>query len=268
MPTKIQIHNHFGRPSTRDADVKIVYNKLLGGWYVVRGPQQTPLSGRFNTEEEAKMWLLLRKNARDGVVEEYLAGVDEKLKQLPNASARRRFVEEQERAFMNRYADFQRRAASNGKIYPGETAWAYSETLRGLARRLGQVGDARDDRDPDQSDLNSAARGLNMLSKSPSELRQLIDRHSGSSLFASRVIVAAAKQMLAAKLRMGAKDVGDAPRIEQGLSDDEPRIVSGVRGMKSTPFSKRFKNSAEMERWMDSDDYDNVTVYQIERSQR
>ena len=25
--------------------VRIVHNKLLGGWYVVRGPHQTPLSG-------------------------------------------------------------------------------------------------------------------------------------------------------------------------------------------------------------------------------
>jgi len=34
--------------------VRIVYNKLLGGWFVVRGPHQTPISGRFATKEEAK----------------------------------------------------------------------------------------------------------------------------------------------------------------------------------------------------------------------
>ena len=46
-----------------DADgVRIVYNKLLGGWYVVRGPRQSPLSGRFNSKEEAQAWL----NARRG----------------------------------------------------------------------------------------------------------------------------------------------------------------------------------------------------------
>jgi hypothetical protein len=33
--------------------VRIVYNKLLGGWYVVRGPHQTPLSGRFESKAEA-----------------------------------------------------------------------------------------------------------------------------------------------------------------------------------------------------------------------
>jgi hypothetical protein len=37
--------------------VKIVYNKLLGGWYVVRGPHQTPLTGRFDTKTQAKAWL-------------------------------------------------------------------------------------------------------------------------------------------------------------------------------------------------------------------
>lgn len=37
--------------------VKIVYNKLLAGWYVVRGKHQTPISGRFMTKEQAKAWL-------------------------------------------------------------------------------------------------------------------------------------------------------------------------------------------------------------------
>ena len=43
--------------STKDDGVRIVYNKLLGGWYVVRGPHQTPLSGRFDSKEEAQLWL-------------------------------------------------------------------------------------------------------------------------------------------------------------------------------------------------------------------
>ena len=37
--------------------VKIVFNKLLGGWYVVRGPHQTPLGGRFDSKAEAQAWL-------------------------------------------------------------------------------------------------------------------------------------------------------------------------------------------------------------------
>ena len=37
--------------------IKIVYNKLLGGWYVVRGPHQTPISGRYPTKAAAKAWL-------------------------------------------------------------------------------------------------------------------------------------------------------------------------------------------------------------------
>lgn len=36
---------------------KVVYNRLLNGWYVVRGPHQTPLAGRFDSRDEAKMWL-------------------------------------------------------------------------------------------------------------------------------------------------------------------------------------------------------------------
>lgn len=41
--------------------VRIVHNKLLGGWFVVRGPHQTPLSGKFETKAEAKAWLERRK---------------------------------------------------------------------------------------------------------------------------------------------------------------------------------------------------------------
>lgn len=37
--------------------IRIVYNKLLRGWYVVRGPHDTPLSGRFETRAEAQAWL-------------------------------------------------------------------------------------------------------------------------------------------------------------------------------------------------------------------
>lgn len=56
--------------TSRDAgDVKVVYNKLLGGWYIVRGPSQTPLSGRFNTEEEARQHLIDQKNKRDGATD-------------------------------------------------------------------------------------------------------------------------------------------------------------------------------------------------------
>ncbi|MFM8758398.1 MAG: hypothetical protein ACKODS_02480 [Methylophilaceae bacterium] len=40
--------------------VRIVYNKLLGGWYVVRGAHQFPIGGRFSSREEAKTWLIAR----------------------------------------------------------------------------------------------------------------------------------------------------------------------------------------------------------------
>jgi hypothetical protein len=40
---------------------RIVYNKLLGGWYVVIGPHQTPLNGRFNSKAEAQAWLSGRR---------------------------------------------------------------------------------------------------------------------------------------------------------------------------------------------------------------
>lgn len=33
--------------------MKIVYNKLLNGWYIVRGAHHTPISGRFDTKAQA-----------------------------------------------------------------------------------------------------------------------------------------------------------------------------------------------------------------------
>lgn len=44
--------------------VRIVHNRLLGGWYIVRGPQQTPISGRFDSREAAKESLANRRSAR------------------------------------------------------------------------------------------------------------------------------------------------------------------------------------------------------------
>ena len=32
---------------------KVVHNKLLGGWYVVRGKHQTPIGGRFESRQAA-----------------------------------------------------------------------------------------------------------------------------------------------------------------------------------------------------------------------
>jgi hypothetical protein len=40
---------------------RIVYNRLLGGWYVVVGPHQTPLSGRFDSKAAAQAWLSGRR---------------------------------------------------------------------------------------------------------------------------------------------------------------------------------------------------------------
>lgn len=38
----------------RQSNVKIIHNKLLGGWFIVRGPHQTPIGGRFDTKEHAQ----------------------------------------------------------------------------------------------------------------------------------------------------------------------------------------------------------------------
>lgn len=47
--------------------VRIVHNRLLGGWYVVRGPHQTPLNGRFDSKAEAQAWLDERSYRRNPI---------------------------------------------------------------------------------------------------------------------------------------------------------------------------------------------------------
>jgi len=45
--------------------LKVVYSKLLGGWFIVTGPHDTPIGGRFNTKTEA---LARLRNALDKAV--------------------------------------------------------------------------------------------------------------------------------------------------------------------------------------------------------
>jgi hypothetical protein len=47
--------------------MKVVYNSLLGAWYIVRGAHQTPISGRFETREAALAHLRRRNPFHTGV---------------------------------------------------------------------------------------------------------------------------------------------------------------------------------------------------------
>lgn len=58
----------------------------------------------------------------------------------------------------------------------------------------------------------------------------------------------------------------DETSYERDLEDHHPRKVSGVKGMKSKPFTKKFPHQKAMEKWMDSDDYGNHSVHRIERT--
>lgn len=47
--------------------MKVIYNPLLAGWYIVRGPHQTPISGRFETREAAVAHLRRRNPLHTGI---------------------------------------------------------------------------------------------------------------------------------------------------------------------------------------------------------
>lgn len=50
---------------------------------------------------------------------------------------------------------------------------------------------------------------------------------------------------------------------EQGMDDNGPVIVQGVKGMKSRPFRKKFRNMAAFERWADSDAAGDFEIHQV-----
>jgi hypothetical protein len=47
--------------------MKVVYNNLLAGWFIVRGAHQTPISGRFETKEAALAHLRKRNPFHSGI---------------------------------------------------------------------------------------------------------------------------------------------------------------------------------------------------------
>lgn len=53
-------------------------------------------------------------------------------------------------------------------------------------------------------------------------------------------------------------------KMEKGLRDDMPRIVHGVKGVKSTKFTRKFPNAKAMDKWLDSDAGSNCEVHTIE----
>lgn len=58
--------------------------------------------------------------------------------------------------------------------------------------------------------------------------------------------------------------VVESTSYEKDMDDSKPVIVRGVKGMKSTPFTKKFKNMAAYEKWTDSDEFGNFEVYSIQ----
>jgi len=53
-------------------------------------------------------------------------------------------------------------------------------------------------------------------------------------------------------------------RFEANLQDDEPRTLYGVKGMASKSFSKKFRNAAAMEKWLDANA--EIEIIEISRS--
>lgn len=60
--------------------------------------------------------------------------------------------------------------------------------------------------------------------------------------------------------------VMEAKRTEKDLDPNKPIKASGVKGTKSRPFSKKFRNFAAYEKWCDSEAADDFDVRQVENA--
>lgn len=50
---------------------------------------------------------------------------------------------------------------------------------------------------------------------------------------------------------------------EKDLDPNKKIVIKGVKGMKSKPFTKKFKNMDAYEKWMDSDEADDCSVQSV-----
>lgn len=78
-----------GNPAPRSG-VRIVHNKMLGGWFIVRGPHQTPISGRFDTKAEAQAWL--KRNNKNPSARKKKAAAKKKPAAKKKAPARKKIA--------------------------------------------------------------------------------------------------------------------------------------------------------------------------------
>ena len=55
-------------------------------------------------------------------------------------------------------------------------------------------------------------------------------------------------------------------KIQKDIDENKPILMSGLKGVKSTPGTKKFKNMAAFDKWSESEDAGNWTVQSIENA--
>lgn len=78
----------------------------------------------------------------------------------------------------------------------------------------------------------------------------------------SKDLVIMAEKALEKKMGVKAEEVSESS-YEKDLDPNKKIVVKGVKGMKSTPFTKEFKNMAAYEKWADSDEAGDYEVSQV-----
>ena len=57
-----------------------------------------------------------------------------------------------------------------------------------------------------------------------------------------------------------------AAKVQKDLDESKPVIMSGLKGVKSTPGTKKFKNMDAFDKWAESEDAGNWTVQSVENA--
>lgn len=157
-----------------------------------------------------------------------------------------------------RLANFPKKPYNKDDIFTKEEVESVDEAklspqefLKG-ARRAGSGSDEQLKTDTQKKNTGPGSGKIRQMARDELKRRGVKEEFSNEEL--------ARLEEIASKFNMSEAST------ERGLQDHEPRIVSGVKGMKSKPFSKKFPHAKAMDKWMDSDDYGNHEVHRIEKA--
>lgn len=127
-----------------------------------------------------------------------------------------------------------------------------------------------------QDEVKHCREVLDSLSESASSQKEAnkllnvwFNDHSPSAWGSKSFVVSKLAKSMGVSLKMAAElhknwaNLNESASYEKDMDENKPVVIKGVKGMKSTPFTKKFKNMAAYEKWADSEAAENFEVYEV-----